>query len=57
MKHTSKIIKFIRSHSVKCYESDGKLMVLDEYTLNGKLYKEWIQIPYTVKAAKIFLNY
>ena len=53
----SNIIKFIKSHDVECYETDGKLMVLDEYTLNGNLHREWIQIPYTVKAAKLFLNY
>jgi len=51
------IIAYIKDHACEAKEVDGKLMVLDVYTKDGRTFAEWIQLPLNIQAVKEWLGY
>ena len=55
---TEYLLQYLADHGVRAaLRADGRINVLDEYTINGVPGEQWRDIPATFRAVRAFLGY
>jgi len=51
------INRALKEHGVEVATIEGDLMVLDVWTVNGEVFKMWVNAPLNTKQLREFLKY